>query len=130
MRNKVSLVLMEQLIMLLVFSLAAAACLGVFVGAHRISQTAKHQDTAVFLAQNGAETLKSTCGNLRQTGLLLSGTVAEDLLTADYEGGYRLYIQKSDSPTAGLGTAELWVIHESAPDEKILTLNISWQEVD
>ena len=130
MRNKASVVLMEQLIMLLVFALASAACLGIFVSSHRISQAAKHQDTAAILAQNGAETMKNTAGDLQQTAQVLSGTVSGDLLTAEQEEGYRLYIQKQDSSVAGLGAAALWVTHETAPEDRIITLEIVWQEVD
>ena len=59
MRSKASLFLMEQLVMLLVFALAAALCLGVFVRADRISEETHQRDQAVILACNAAELLKS-----------------------------------------------------------------------
>ncbi len=59
MKSKASLVLMELLVMILVFSLCAALCLQAFVGADRISRETARQDEAVLLAQNTAEALKT-----------------------------------------------------------------------
>lgn len=59
MKSKASLVLMEQLVMILVFALCAALCLQAFVGADRISQETARRDEAVLLAQNTAESLKA-----------------------------------------------------------------------
>ena len=63
MKSRASLVLMEQLIMILVFALAAALCLQVFAKADTIAQQTACQDEALRIAQNAAETLKHTCGN-------------------------------------------------------------------
>ena len=54
-----TLLLMELLVMILVFSLAAAACLGIFVRAYQLTEETKRLDQAVLLAQNGAELLKA-----------------------------------------------------------------------
>lgn len=58
MKNKASLLLMEQLVMILVFALCAALCLQGFVAADRISRETALRDEAVVLAQNTAEALK------------------------------------------------------------------------
>ena len=55
MRSKASLFLMEQLIMVLVFALAAALCLQVFVRAEEISLESARRDEAVIVARNAAE---------------------------------------------------------------------------
>ena len=55
MKSKAPLSLMEQLIMLLVFALAAALCLQVFVLSAQISRRCKATDHAVTAAQNAAE---------------------------------------------------------------------------
>ena len=49
MKNKTSLLLMEQLVMVLVFALAAALCLTVFVKADQISRETVRRDEAVLL---------------------------------------------------------------------------------
>lgn len=59
MKHKSALILMEQLVMILVFALGAAACLGIFAKAHAISEDTARRDQAVLLAQNTAERLKA-----------------------------------------------------------------------
>ena len=59
MRSRAPLALMEQLVMILVFALAAALCLQVFVFADRISARNEETDRAVLVCQNAAETLKA-----------------------------------------------------------------------
>ena len=58
MKNKASLILMEQLIMILVFALAAALCLQVFAKSVQIAEQTACRDAAVQMAQNGAELWK------------------------------------------------------------------------
>ena len=59
MRNKAPLALMEQLVMLLVFALAAALCLQVFVLSDQLSRRCEERDRVVVVAQNAAEIMKS-----------------------------------------------------------------------
>lgn len=59
MRSKAPLILMEQLVMVLVFALAAALCLQAFVFADRTSRTNEARDRAMVEAQNAAEMLKA-----------------------------------------------------------------------
>ena len=60
MRSKSPLALMEQVVMVLVFALAAALCLRVFVFSDQASERNEAVDRAVLEVQNAAETLKST----------------------------------------------------------------------
>ena len=64
MRSKAPLALMEQMVMLLVFALAAALCLQAFVQSDAISQRSEARDRAVELAQSVAEVVKSCHGDL------------------------------------------------------------------
>ena len=59
MRSKATLSLMELLVMVLVFALAAALCMQAFARAQAISLETMRRDEAVVLAQNGAELLKA-----------------------------------------------------------------------
>jgi hypothetical protein len=59
MRNKAPLILMEQLIMVLVFALAAAVCVRAFVLAENISKESAARDRAMLEAQTAAEYAKS-----------------------------------------------------------------------
>jgi fucose permease len=56
MKQKASLVLMEQLVMILVVSLAAVLCLRIFAWSDRASREMQQQAEAVILCQNAAET--------------------------------------------------------------------------
>ena len=65
MRSKSPLALMEQVIMVLVFALAAALCLQVFVLSDQMSEKNRDTDRAVLLAQNTAEMIKA-CGGVEE----------------------------------------------------------------
>lgn len=58
-RSKTPLALMEQLVMVLVFALAAALCVQVFVLSDQTSRRNEERDRALLEAQNAAEALKS-----------------------------------------------------------------------
>lgn len=112
MKSKTSLLLMEQLVMLLVFALAAALCLQVFAKAEVISADTAHRDQAVVLARNAAELLKSTDGDLQ----------AVRALGAD---GYRVEVTLQPETLPGLARAEIQVFFE---DGLIFSLSTGWQE--
>ena len=65
MKSKTPLVIMEQTIMILVFALAAAVCMQIFVHSNRLSRYNQQRDDAVVIAQNTAETLKRLGGKLQ-----------------------------------------------------------------
>ena len=112
MKSKTSLILMEQLMMILIFALAAAICLQLFAGAKAIAEETSRLDQAVILAQNAAEVLKATGGDI----------VAAEVLS---EEGYRLTVHKQESSVSGLGMAEIQV---SFSENVLFTLNAGWQE--
>ena len=114
MKNKTSLLLMEQMVMVLVFALAAALCLSVFVKADQISQETARRDEAVLLAQNAAEVLKATSGDV---GRAMAAAAASD---------YRLEIERVESKLDLLGQAEIRVWLE---EEVVFSLRTGWQEV-
>lgn len=124
MKSKASVLLMEQLVMILVFALAAVLCLQVFVYADWTSREMEIRDRAVALAQNGAEILK-TCGNLEEAAELLGGTVREGALTAAREA-LTLKICRTATTVPGLARAEVRV---ADGEDIIFTLTVAWQEV-
>lgn len=111
MKHKASLLLMEQLVMILVFALAAALCLQVFARAEGISQETARRDEAVVLAQNAAELLKAT-GDLK---------AAEGLSREDY----RIQVTVQEPSVPGLARAEIQVRHG---EELLFSLEAGWQE--
>lgn len=137
MKNRTSLVLMEQLVMVLVFALAASVCLRAFARADRISAEISRQDRAVYLAQNGAETLKACGGDFDEAAQLLGGAVQGNRLIVSYDenwnrtesaGAYRLEIEKNSTQTPGLGQAQVRIL--GTGDEALFSLELAWQEVD
>lgn len=113
MKSKASLFLMEQLVMLLVFALAAALCLGVFVRVDRISAETKQRDEAVILASNAAEMLKSVKN-------------PQEVLKYIEIDGFTLEIQEEESGIAGLRQARIVVFSDQ---EEVFSLQTGWQEV-
>ena len=59
MKSKAPLAMMEQIVMVLVFALAAALCLHTFVLSGKISRMTEAKNRAVVEAQNVAELIKS-----------------------------------------------------------------------
>lgn len=112
MKSRASLLLMEQLTMVLIFALATALCLQVFVRADAISIQNTRRDRAVMIAQNAAEMLKA-------------GAQADEI---PGEADYPMEIRMVDSGVPGLCQAEITVGHaeETAP---LFALNVGWQEV-
>ena len=113
MKSKASLVLMEQLVMLLVFALAAAFCLQAFVRADAISRQTARRDEAVLIAQSAAEILRAT-GDPE-----LAKKEAES-------SGYQLVIEKEMAQVQGLCQATVMVYDQN---EAVFSLRTGWQEV-
>ena len=113
MKSKATLFLMEQLILLLVFALAAALCMGVFVRADRISNETKQRDEAVILAGNAAEMLKSVKN-------------PQEVLKQIERDGFKLEIQEEESGIAGLRQVRVVVFCDQG---EVFSLQTGWQEV-
>ena len=138
MRSKSPLALMEQVVMVLVFALAAALCLQVFVLSDRMSGQNQDTDRAVLLAQNTAETIKA-CGGVDGAQEILGGETEqmmwcsyyyEDLTPApDRESSfYEVDVLPGNSGVEGLGQANIEVFRWDG-NEGLFALTVAWQEV-
>lgn len=118
MRSKTPLALMEQAVMLLVFALAAALCVQVFVYADQTSRQQEARDRAVLEAQNAAEALKGG-GNVTQQ--------AYDEAWQPTEGAaaYRLTVEYTDGGDPCLWTAEVTV--STAEGDILFSLPVAGQ---
>jgi len=123
MKNKTSLTLIEMLIMLLVFALAAALCLQAFAAADQTSKRAAALDRAVIEAQNAAETLKS-CGSYETAASLYGGSWDGQRWTVHYEGGTVRAAARTDLH-ALLAGADITVTDENGT--VLYTLSTIWQ---
>lgn len=113
MKHKTSLLLMEQLVMILVFALAAALCLQAFAQAKTISEETSRRDQAVTMAQNAAEILKASGGD----------TEALDALSGN---GFFLSVIRQPQELPGLAQAEIQVLYG---ETVLFSLETGWQEV-
>ena len=114
MKHKASLLLMEQLVMILVFAICAALCVQVFAGAGALAQELRQRDEAVTLAQNAAEILKATGGDVSR---------AEQLFE---KSGYRPEITAQPSGIPGLAMAQIRVYRDT---QLLFSITTGWQEV-
>ena len=114
MRNKAPLALMELVIMILIFALAAALCLQAFQWASKQSQQIALRDDAVLAVQNTAEALKAGIGN------------AGGLADQDYGGRFTVETTPLHPGEAGLGGARVRAVTPAG--EEIFAVEVYWQE--
>jgi len=114
MKSKATLFLMEQLVMVLVFALAAALCLGVFSRADQMAEQLAQRDEAVILARNAAELLKATCDPQQVQEQLVSDLFALEIL-------------EEDSGIDGLCQVKIVI---SCENVELFSLRTGWQEVE
>ena len=113
MRSKATLSLMELLVMVLVFALAAALCMQAFARAQAISLETMRRDEAVVLAQNGAELLKT-------------GMTEPEIEKQLSDGTYTVQIWELPQEIPGLKQAEISVFYENTA---LFSLMVGCQEV-
>lgn len=137
MRSKAPLAMMEQLVMVLVFALAAALCLQVFVLSDKTSRRNEARDRAVLEAQNTAEEVKSVRGDFAWAANLYGGTFDGQIWGRSYNeeweqqtgsgAAYHILTTLADSGTPLLGAAEVTVY--TAEGDVLFSLPVAWQEV-
>lgn len=137
MRSKAPLALMEQLVMVLVFALAAALCVQVFVLSGQTSRWNESRDRALVEAQNAAEILKGLSGDYEAACAACGGQWNGTMWGISYDeqwelaenasqAAYHLLVTPVDSETALLGGASIAVY--AADGELLVTLPVAWQE--
>ena len=68
---------MEQLVVIVVFAVCAAACVKILTHSYLVSKEAKDLSNALLAAENGAECYKAAGGDMSLTAYLLGGTAAD-----------------------------------------------------
>lgn len=87
--SKSTLFLMEQLIVILIFSVCAAVCVKIFVVSYIMVSDASDANTALRMAQNGAECYKAVAGNAESAAAILEGNVTADGVCVYYDKQWR-----------------------------------------
>lgn len=126
MRSRASLVIIEQVVMLLVFALAAALCLKAFVWADTESADVFTRDKALLQAQSAAEVIKSCRGDMSAAAEIMGGSVYADGWTIDYDE-YVLSVTPAEDELQYMSSAEVCVYEDT---QLITSLKVAWQEVD
>lgn len=134
MRSKIPLILMEQMVMLLVFALAAALCLQAFVKSDQMSGRSHDKDRAVTLVQEAAETVRH-CGSVEGAAKLLEATYLDGHFRLEYDeywnpGGacYNLAADEIPSGVPGLGMAKVAITASGDAEDVLFAVTVAWQE--
>ena len=139
MKNKAPLALMEQLIMTLVFALAATLCLQVFVFSDQMSRRNELTDRAVLAAQSAAETVKHTRGDYQLAAQISGGSWDETTWSLPFlkngqpaqehrDADFYISVSTVDSGHPLLGMAEITA--ETTDGRVLFVISTAWQEVD
>ena len=150
MRSKSPLALMEQVIMVLVFALAAALCLRVFAFSDLASTRNEAVDRAGLECQNAAEILKANglSGAEAQKELVarMGGTMSQGLVQICYDEEWNVIPENNEDcvyvveiqgmPTDVEGLAKAHIRAAAVKDisvggsgEDLFAIEVAWQEV-
>lgn len=131
------MILMEQMVMVLVFALAAALCLQAFVKSDGLSRQSEQRDRALLQAQSAMEVVRYCRGDMNAAAELLGAQYpSEDKLMIDYDEDwnladgtmrYTLGAVLLYSSVDGLGMAEIWV-RDELEDRELVRMDVAWQE--
>lgn len=100
--SKSTLFLMEQLIVILIFSFCAAVCVKIFVVSFIMTSDSNDMTNALRIAQSGAECYKAVAGDSEYAASILGGGIVKDGVVSVYydsdwhvcEGSEAAYILK------------------------------------
>lgn len=143
MKSKAPLLLMEQMVMLLVFALAAALCLQAFVKSDSLSQRSQERDRAMTLCQTTAETIRACRGDgvgpaLRKAAEKLGYGIDDGVLYQEFDenwnpvayGVYRLDAEGVSTQVSGLNKVHVAVMKGYNVGQKmeiLFDIEIAWQ---
>ena len=93
-RSKSTLFLIEQLIVVAVFAISAAACITILASAYFTSVETRDLRKAILVAENVAETFKATNGSTQSISIVLDG---EDMIVTKVQGNELITIVYYDN---------------------------------
>lgn len=124
-RSKAPLALMEQIIMILVFALAAAICLQAFVYSNHLSKTGEQRELAVTKAQQVTEYCKAKHGNLDNVSKALGGVRTSDGLKISYQDEEMDVVLRVTESNSYMEKATVTVMEQGGSE--IYSMEIAWQ---
>jgi len=111
---------MEQLVVILVFAICAAACVRIFVGSYLMAGNSRDLKNALQLAETMIECYKATSGDLEQVGEILNAPVPE-YSTA----GVQFFFAADLLPCSGRSTAAYILSIVERNEDSTATLRVS-----
>ncbi len=121
-RGKTPLSLMEQVVMVLVFAIAAAICVQAFVLARKMSLEAVETDHALNVCQNMAEEVKASHGKISTPVMTYDDNWVDNVENYTYKVEF---IVDKTNRTYSEGTVTV----TKNDKEEIYRLPVCWQEV-
>jgi len=136
MNRRSVLPMMELMIMVLVFAISAGICVRCFVHADQLSKQQENKTEAVLVAQNAAELLKSSSGDMERAADRIGGfcdgnswfipmNASWEAIEAVEQAVFLLEVTRETEAALPLGTALLRV---TAGDETLVEIRVAWQE--
>lgn len=136
MNRKSVLQMMELLIMVLVFAISACVCVRCFVHADQLSKKQENKTAAVLVAQNAAELLKSTSGDMEKAADEMGGfcdgnswcmpmDASWNVIGEREQAVYLLEVTREAQGELPVGAALLRV---TAAGETLVEIRVAWQE--
>lgn len=135
--SKAPLVLMEQVIMVVVFALAAALCVQAFVYARGVSLAIADRDHALGITQTLAEQAKATKGDLKTMSGTVGGIYVNDSLIHYYDSEWNMVDGKKQAAYEIVLEKDVKVhecqhatitSHKLTEEKPIFSMKIAWQE--
>ena len=127
-----TLFLMEQLIVILIFSFCAAVCVKIFVVSFIIASDSNDMTNAMRIAQSGAECYKAADGDAEYAASILGGgTVIDGSILVYYDKDWQ--ICKEDEAVYVLKFTEdkdLYELTSVARPENLFLSNISVEKIN
>ena len=136
MNRKSVLQLIELLIMVLVFAIAACICIRCFVYADTLSKEQENKTAAVQVAQNAAEHLKSFSGDMEAAAAVMGGYCEDDIwyipmdtswnvTDASAQAAFLLTVTRQEPTELPMATALVCV---SEGTKTLIQFTVAWQE--
>lgn len=134
-RSKNPLALMEQVIMILVFAMAAAICVKAFVTARNMSVQSVQRSHASSICQTAADVIKSTRGDIDSLCDYFDVCIEKEVLRAYYDDEWKMSDKAEasfclciiiDDKDECLGIATISMI--GMDEEVIFEMETAWQK--
>lgn len=133
MKSKAPLTLAEEIIMVLVFAVAAAICLQAFAYAGLSSKADRNESMAAGESGNAAEVLKACAGDFEKAAEEYGGKYEGNLWTISYDENWQrgagqeftVTAEAEETENALLGAARIKTFQG---EKELFSLRVCWQE--